>query len=864
MAESGIKQLAVDQVVFERYKLEGLIGRGGMGAVWRAVDLELEEPIALKFLGDEFLHDPSALADLKRETRRGMRLAHGNIVRIYGFHNDDSYAAISMELVEGNTLSGLRVSREHGVFTVDEVRDWVGQLCSALQYAHYEGEIVHRDLKPGNLMIDAKGRLKVADFGIAASIAEAQTRVTRIDTTRGTLLYMSPQQLMGERACIAQDIYSLGATLHELLTGQPPFYSGDISLQIREAIPQELNARRKEVTGEDFPEPIPDTWNDVILSCLAKDQASRPQDAADVARQLGLEVAFAPSTGSVSRQPITGGTPSLIAGSASVATGSSSDASQTYRQSGDPKLAETGPVTQPLPPVPAATTGSTATTENKQQRKNLLLPAVIVAAAVVVVGALLFNRNQSSSTTDTPVQIVASGDVPEEKVVAKPEAEAARQTLAEAEAAISEVSVEPTQDETPASTDANSVTSEPATIEESEDLAENSTLLQDIIIVPQLSDFTISEEPLLQESLEVVLDEMISSNTDSEESTEPQEPVARETKETSPDVDLAALLQPLLAQQAESSQGTVSDSDTYPEPNGLPPMPGSRPRSPPGYPPGSTRPDRPESSTPQRSKFTPIAKTVDTMNEFTEEPVFEYSFRIDTLDLDMRWIPGGINFMGGIRSGARADNEERQTYIAISKGYWLSSTEITCRQYDFMMGTSKAPRASSATVPVSNISWDDAMEFCKRLNTAARNNDLLPESYHYSLPTEAQWEYACKEGDPGPHGQFKGTIGNAWAADSKLSQPKPVAQLIGSQWGLYDMLGNVSEWVLDYYEDRHPGGTQVDWQGPENGSKRVVKGGDWTIESSELRASRRADHFQSARERTVGFRLALVPQLNVD
>src|SRR5205085_5643553 len=126
-------------------------------------------------------------------------------------------------------LAKRKADSPHGCLEVSELAPLAGQLCAALDYAHFRAHIIHRDLKPANLLVTGEGDLKVMDFGIARSLTETRTRLTgnAAGGTSGTLLYMSPQQLMGEKPCVADDMYALGATLFELLAGKPPFYRGD-------------------------------------------------------------------------------------------------------------------------------------------------------------------------------------------------------------------------------------------------------------------------------------------------------------------------------------------------------------------------------------------------------------------------------------------------------------------------------------------------------------------------------------------------------------------------------------------------------------------------------------------------------------
>ena len=275
------------QKLFGRYSLIKILGRGGMGIVWLARDEELEREVALKFLPDLMLQDRAALDDLKRETRRSLELTHPHIIRIHDFVHDERSGCISMEYVDGETLASLRCRKEQKVFQPDELTIWIAQLCDALDYAHNRARVIHRDLKPANLMINQRGDLKVADFGIARALAESLKSVTFEQQGRsGTLVYMSPQQLDGKRATHLDDIYSLGATLYDLLTSKPPFYSGNVDRQIHERVAPSMTERRKELDIE--PALIPPVWEETVAACLAKDPTRRPQSAAQIPQRLQL------------------------------------------------------------------------------------------------------------------------------------------------------------------------------------------------------------------------------------------------------------------------------------------------------------------------------------------------------------------------------------------------------------------------------------------------------------------------------------------------------------------------------------------------------------------------------------------------
>jgi serine/threonine protein kinase len=315
-SDATTRELVAGQRLFNRYALKRTLGRGGMGIVWLARDEELERDVALKFLPDLIIHDRAVLGDLKRETRRSLELTHKNIVRIYDFVHDNVSGCISMEYVDGDTLSNLRADKPQKVFETSELKEWVSELCDALDYAHNHARIVHRDLKPSNLMVNQRGDLKVADFGIARSLSDSMSMLTMDRGKSGTLLYMSPQQLDGERGNHLDDIYSLGASLYEMLTSRPPFYSGNVDRQIREKIPPPMAHRRRELEIEGGP--IEEHWEAIVRQCLAKDPARRPQSVAEVAQRLdvpspGTRRAVPDATKQTSKWPPLVGAGALIA-----------------------------------------------------------------------------------------------------------------------------------------------------------------------------------------------------------------------------------------------------------------------------------------------------------------------------------------------------------------------------------------------------------------------------------------------------------------------------------------------------------------------------------------------------------------------
>lgn len=285
---------AAGDLLFGRYRVVGEIGRGGMGVVLLARDQELNTDVAVKLVPDLIVQDREGLEELKHEVLRGMALTHPNIVRTHGFERDARMAAIIMEFVDGGNFIELKHAHPGGCMDASKLLPWLEQLCPVLDYAHFDIRIAHRDLKPHNLMYSAHGRLKVADFGISSTLNETGTRITMRDASSGTPAYMSPQQVMGERASHLDDIYSLGVTIYELLTGKPPFYQGQILAQVLESTAVPMTLRRDEL-GVVGKEEIPALWEQTVAACLAKNAADRPQSAGEVlARLTGVQPVATP------------------------------------------------------------------------------------------------------------------------------------------------------------------------------------------------------------------------------------------------------------------------------------------------------------------------------------------------------------------------------------------------------------------------------------------------------------------------------------------------------------------------------------------------------------------------------------------
>jgi hypothetical protein len=259
-------------VIADRYRIIGLLGRGGMGEVYRADDLKLGHPVALKFLPKELSSNPSRLDGFYAEVRLSRQVSHPNVCRVYDVAELDGQHYLTMEYVDGEDLASLL--KRIGRLPSDKALEISQQLCAGLAAAHDKG-VLHRDLKPSNVMLDGRGRARITDFGLAVAAEEAAG-----GEISGTPAYMAPEQLAGRAASARSDIYSLGLVLYEIFTGRKAF----------DALTLEELRQKKESESPRPPSDINREMNPVveriILRCLENDPRLRPATALQVAAAL--------------------------------------------------------------------------------------------------------------------------------------------------------------------------------------------------------------------------------------------------------------------------------------------------------------------------------------------------------------------------------------------------------------------------------------------------------------------------------------------------------------------------------------------------------------------------------------------------
>lgn len=256
-----------------RFRIEQLLGEGGMGKVYRAYDKELGRTVALKILQPELTKDPSVILRFKQELLLASKISHRNILRIHDLSEFDGVKFITMAFIEGKDLNQLL--KEDRPFPIDRSMKIGRQLCEALGAAHDEG-VVHRDFKPHNVLMGQNDQVYVSDFGLATSLETAKMGMTRTGAFVGTPRYMSPEQVEGKTVDSRSDLYSLGLVLYEMVTGEVPF-SGDSTWQV---MYQRVKEAPKDVKLAN--PKVPDNIARIIMHCLEKEATDRYQSAKEI------------------------------------------------------------------------------------------------------------------------------------------------------------------------------------------------------------------------------------------------------------------------------------------------------------------------------------------------------------------------------------------------------------------------------------------------------------------------------------------------------------------------------------------------------------------------------------------------------
>src|SRR6516162_376708 len=263
-------------VIGGRYEILLLLGEGGMGAVYKALDRTVERTVALKLIRPEMASNPAILARFKQELLTAHQVTHKNVTRIYDLSEADGIQFITMEFVEGSDLRHILV--EHGKLPPDKAIEIIRQVCLALDAAHTAG-VIHRDLKPQNIMQETKtGRVVVMDFGLARSMESEG--MTQTGALLGTIEYMSPEQSMGKTLDQRSDIFAVGLIFYEMLTGKTPYKSDSAMASLMR------RNQERAVPVSQLDSSVPKALSDIVAKCLERDREQRYQNVQQILADL--------------------------------------------------------------------------------------------------------------------------------------------------------------------------------------------------------------------------------------------------------------------------------------------------------------------------------------------------------------------------------------------------------------------------------------------------------------------------------------------------------------------------------------------------------------------------------------------------
>ena len=377
-----------------RYEIGDRLGSGGMSSVHMATDVTLERTVAVKILAEHLSDDERFVARFRREALAVAKLIHPNIVQVYDTGIDRGRHYIVMEYVEGR--SGAQILQKHGPVDAETAAEVGAQACAGLDYAHRRG-IIHRDVKPGNLMIvggpvgGGEMTVKLTDFGIARAVE--QTRITQVGSVVGTAAYLSPEQVRGEEATPATDVYALGVVLYQFLTGRLP-YEGSTLAEL--AVRQQ---NERPLPPSTYNDEVSETLGAAVLRALEGDPARRYASASELAGSLQLGLAGEDVTLPLGE----GATPTRVLGGETATRHLDRTAQTEYRPAPSPTRRPTPRA--PLPPPvahPPAQAAQKRSAFSRFARFVMALVALVLIAAAVA-AAVIYTTDKATGVKATEV-----------------------------------------------------------------------------------------------------------------------------------------------------------------------------------------------------------------------------------------------------------------------------------------------------------------------------------------------------------------------------------------------------------------------------------------------------------------------------
>ncbi len=766
-----------------------LIGSGGMGEVYLAEHQMLQKFVAIKTARSTLRDQDEIRRRFLKEARLAARVDHPNVITIHDIGESNGLLYIVMQFVQGQDLSQLMRSSPNPLGW-RLVLGWIREATLGLEAVHAQG-LIHRDIKPHNLMLTTTGRVLVMDFGL---VREEDPSLSLTNAAVGSPAYMSPEMCRNDPVNVQTDIYSMGATAYTLLAGSHPFHDSGLHSMIVK-LAQNTVVERLDTVRPDIPKEVAD----LIARAMAPLRENRIADTHALIHEIDqLLGRHFPDAGNAPAGAVTIKVPSVGRGSESnprvVMDPRNTDprhASSRHAATSVTAEETSDPSvcnTQHVQPQPRP---------QIQSRRNELLALLASVAlmggliSILLAGLWLNSRKPQEAQTvaknlEQHGRSLAAG--PKMRDVKLPDLGGVRHNPVP----------------TPIVHDSQPVPGGTATADKGPP--------------PELSP-----EPELPPKLPVEMP------LEMPPMPEPQAPLPAVQEKPEPRVP-----------PEEKGKVQVVDAVAVVSPKVVPLEKANMPENPP----------MPEAPQP------PQVPAVKTYAPPSEAKAGE-AWQSQELAIDFSWCPPGKFLMGSPPEERERDAAEAQTEVSIALGFWMGRTEVTQGQWFELMG--KKPWAGSTyvkdglnypAVEVGHSGEDpNAEDFCQKLTALARKGGLS-EEWAYRLPTDVEWEYACRAGTSTPYSfDPKDHLADyGWYSKNAMDQQEKYAhqvrQMPPNPWGLHDMHGNVWEWCAHR-------------EGKDNGDLRVIRGGSWDYAANYCRSANRGTRSKTTTKDNLGFRLVL-------
>ena len=838
-------ELAVGDIVLGRYELLERLGSGAMGVVFLCRDQVSQVEYALKMVPPELARDAEAMESIRENFQLVQGLSHPNIAGVRFLERDEfGTFFLIMEFVRGTTLSQwIKLKWKDARPASGEVAAFVEQIASALDYAHRK-RILHRDVKPANIMLDENGEVKVLDFGLASKVRSSMSMMSvNPANSGGTPAYLAPEQFRGRYPTPAADQYALAVMAYQMLSGHLPFESDDYYV-LRDAVMNEK------------PEPLEEfspAVNKCLLKALSKDPKMRFASCMEFADELKKSLEGLVGEGEDVRTP-----PPVM-----------------------PENAAAAPFPNPAPavtPPPLELSEEPVPVRSGKRGKGawFVILALLLLLGCVGYGVYQFRQIEKSDrleekTSSRKQRTEHTASLPDDM---EPEtAEAVADTEPKTAEAVTDTEPETAE----AVTDTGPETAEAVTdtvgeiIPDRENESGGATQQQAEAQEPasqeQEPEQTQARESASQEQEPEQTQEQEPEQTQAQESasqteeqkpeqTQEQEPEQTQARESASQTEEQ---KPEQTQEQESASQTEEQKpeqtqEQEPEQTQAQESASQTEEQKPEQ--TQARESASQAQEPEQTTVFP-GDTVPETAEILAAPPEQTIVLRGSVELKMLKVEAGM-FTMSKKDGENNDDEVPHR-VMLTRDFYLSQTEVTQAQWIAVMGTNPS-RFVGNDLPLENVSWNQAMSFCEKLNTAGK----APNGWVFTLPTETQWEYAARGGNRSKGYRYSGSddIDDvAWYSGNSGSRTHPVALKEANELGLYDMSGNVYEWCLDDRKDKSDKLTAEFLRGndPAGLTSRAFRGGAWYYPARSCRSASRNLKNPSSRSNDLGFRVALVP-----